>query len=67
MVVHAFNPSTREAERGYLSEFEANYIMRSRETKDTQGDPVFKIHIFLWTRTMAQQVKVLATKPEVRA
>jgi hypothetical protein len=45
MVVHAFNPSTWEADRGrQISEFEASlvYQMSSRTARATQRNPVSK-------------------------
>ena len=42
MVVHVFNPSTREAEAGRFSEFEASLVYRvsSRTARTTQRNPV---------------------------
>ena len=42
MVVHAFNPSTQEAQAGDCYEFEASlvYIESPRPAKYTQWDPV---------------------------
>jgi hypothetical protein len=44
VVVHAFNPSTREAEAGGISEFEASLVYRvsSRTARATQRNPVSK-------------------------
>jgi hypothetical protein len=44
MVAHAFNPSTREAEAGGFSEFEASLVYRvsSRTARATQRSPVLK-------------------------
>ena len=47
MVVHAFNPSTWEADRGrQISEFEASlvYQVSSRTARATQRNPVSKNH-----------------------
>jgi hypothetical protein len=42
--VHAFNPSSRDAEAGDLCEFEASlvYRMSSRTARATQKNPVLK-------------------------
>ena len=44
MVVHAFNPSTWEAEAGRLSEFQASlvYKVSSRTVRAIQRNPVSK-------------------------
>jgi hypothetical protein len=44
VVVHAFNPSTREAEAGGISEFEASlvYKVSSRRARAIQRNPVSK-------------------------
>ena len=44
VVVHAFNPSTQEAEAGQSLEFEASlvYRMSSRTVRTTQRNPVSK-------------------------
>jgi hypothetical protein len=44
VVVHAFNPSTWEAEAGGFSEFEASlvYRVRSKTARATQRNPVWK-------------------------
>jgi hypothetical protein len=44
VVVHAFNPSTREAEAGRSLEFEASLVHRvsSRTARATHGDPASK-------------------------
>jgi hypothetical protein len=45
VVAHAFNPSTREAEAGNISEFEASlvYKVSSRTARAIQKNPVSKI------------------------
>jgi hypothetical protein len=44
VVAHTFNPSTREAEAGRISEFEASLVYRvsSRTARATQRNPVLK-------------------------
>jgi hypothetical protein len=44
VVAHAFNPSTQEAEAGWISEFEASLVYRvsSRKARATQRNPVWK-------------------------
>jgi hypothetical protein len=44
VVAHTFNPSTREAEIGWISEFEASLVYRvsSRTARATQRNPVSK-------------------------
>ena len=44
VVVHTFNPSTREAEAGDLCEFEASLVYRASSTtaRATQRNPVSK-------------------------
>jgi hypothetical protein len=44
MVAHAFNPSTREAEAGKISEFEASLVYRvsSRTARAIPRNPVWK-------------------------
>jgi hypothetical protein len=61
VVVHAFNPSTQEAEAG-LSEFKASlvYKVSSRTTRATQRNPVLK------NKTKQNKTKQNKTKQQQR-